>query len=163
MNKDMAINKLDFWDTNYYNHPPLTDEMVEAAEKLLNVKLPRLLIELLKIQNGGYTKGFAFPMKQKTSWTENHVPLSEMFGIVTDKKIETSQNILDSACMTREWGLPDRQVLLTGDGHWWITLDYRNWENPTVRWIDLECDEDTHVADSFDDFIKGLVPEDEFA
>jgi hypothetical protein len=41
--------------------------MVEFAEKGLNVKLPELLIELLKIQNGGYTQGFAFPTTQKTT------------------------------------------------------------------------------------------------
>ncbi len=50
----MTINKTDFWDNNYYNHPPLTDEMVTTAETLLKVKLPALFIDLLKIQNGGY-------------------------------------------------------------------------------------------------------------
>jgi hypothetical protein len=145
---------------NYYNHPPLTDDMVVFTEKTLNLKLPTTLIELLKIQNGGYTKGFAFPMTQKTSWSDNHVPLTELFGIVTDKSIETAQNILDTQFITKEWGLPDRQVLLCGDGHWWITLDYRKGDKPTVRWIDIECEQDVHIADDFDDFINGLVSED---
>jgi len=159
----MAINKADFWEDNYYNHPPLTDDMVTTAETLLKVKLPTLLIDLLKIQNGGYTKGFAYPMTVKTTWAENHVPLSELFGIVTDQTIETGQNILDTAYMIEEWGLPDNQVLLNGDGHWWITLDYRQGEIPTVRWIDAECDQDIHIADNFEDFINGLVTEDTFA
>ncbi|MBX2901593.1 MAG: SMI1/KNR4 family protein [Cyclobacteriaceae bacterium] len=159
----MAINKADFWDDNYYNHPPLTDDMVTTAETLLKVKLPTLLIDLLKIQNGGYTKGFAYPMTVKTTWAENHVPLSELFGIVTDQTIETGQNILDTAYMIEEWGLPDKQVLLNGDGHWWITLDYRQGEIPTVRWIDVECNQDIHIADNFEDFINGLVTEDTFA
>jgi hypothetical protein len=155
----MSINKSEFWDSNEYNHP-LTEDMVNFAEEMLNVKLPNLLIELLKIQNGGYTRGFVFPMTKKTTWAENHVPLSELFGIVTDENTETSQNILDSQYMIDEWGLPEKQVLLAGDGHWWITLDYRKGDIPTVRWIDVECDEDIHVADSFDDFINGLVSED---
>jgi hypothetical protein len=159
----MPIDIENFWDDNYYNHPNLTDEMVRFTENSLKVKLPSRLIELLKKQNGGYTKGFAFPMNQKTTWADNHIPLSELFGIVTDKAIETSQNILDTNYMTEEWGLPQKQVLLTGDGHWWITLDYRGGNNPTVRWIDVECNEDIHVADSFDDFIDGLVSEDEYA
>ncbi|MDE3145437.1 MAG: SMI1/KNR4 family protein [Bacteroidota bacterium] len=159
----MAINKTNFWNTDYYNHPPLTDEMIVIAENSLGVKLPILLIELLKIQNGGYTKGFAFPMTQKTTWANNHILLSEMFGIVIDKTVKTSQNILDTEYMIREWGLPEKQVLLSGDGHWWITLDYRNGEIPTVRWLDLECEEDIHVADSFDNFINELVSEDEYA
>lgn len=159
----MAIDKNEFWDENYYNHPPLTDDMVSTAEKMLSVKLPSLLIELLKVQNGGYTKGFAFPMAEKTTWAENHVPLSDLFGIVTDESIETAQNILDSHYMTEEWGLPEKQVLLTGDGHWWITLNYRKSSTPSVSWIDVECGEDVHVANSFEDFINGLVAEDAFA
>ena len=159
----MSIDKNDFWDDNYYNHPPLTDKMIKNAESALKVQLPKLLIELLKIQNGGYTKGFVFPMNQRTTWSESHVPLSEMFGIVPDKSIETGQNILNTEYMTNEWDLPKKQVLLSGDGHWWITLDYRKSEIPSVRWIDLECNEDIHIADSFEDFIDGLVSEDKFA
>ncbi len=159
----MTHNNADFWDDNHYDHPTLTNEMVVEAETLLNVKLPKLLIDLLKIQNGGYTKGFAYPMTVKTSWAENHVPLSELYGIVTDPTIDSGQNILDTAYMTSEWGLPDKQVLLTGDGHWWITLDYRNGEIPTIRWIDVECNQDIHIANSFDDFINGLVNEDVFS
>src|ERR1044072_4238802 len=99
----MTVNKADFWASNYYQHPPLTDQMVATAEAMLNVKLPMLFIDLLKIQNGGYTKGFAYPMNMKTTWAESHVPLSELFGIVTDPAIKTAQNILDSAYMTNEW------------------------------------------------------------
>jgi hypothetical protein len=137
--------------------------MIVFAEKQLKVKLPNLLIDLLKIQNGGYTKGFSFPMTEKTTWSENHIPLSDLFGIVIDKSIQTAQNILDSDYMTEEWGLPKKQILLTGDGHWWITLDYRIGDIPIVRWIDVECNQDIHVANTFDDFINGLVTEDTFA
>lgn len=159
----MGIDKNHFWDSNHYNHPALSDEMVTFAEVELGVKLPMTLIELLKIQNGGYTKGFAFPTTQKTTWAENHVPLSELFGIVLDKNIETAQNILDTDYMTKEWGLPEKQVLLTGDGHWWITLDYRANDIPCVKWIDVESNEEAKIADDFDEFINGLVSKDTFA
>ena len=53
----MTINiKKNFWDENYYNHPMLEDYMITQAEKILKVTLPESLIDLLKIQNGGYTK-----------------------------------------------------------------------------------------------------------
>lgn len=159
----MGINKNEFWDSNYYNHPPLTDEVIKLAEQKLGVNLPSRLIELLKIQNGGYTKGFAFPMTQKTTWSDNHVPLSELFGIVMDKDVNTAQNIMDSGYMTEEWGLPEKQVLLNGDGHWWITLDYRTGDNPSVKWIDVECEEEVSIADTFDEFIDGLVSDETFA
>jgi hypothetical protein len=159
----MGINKKEFWDSNYYNHPPLTDQMVVTPETELGVKLPKTLIELLRIQNGGHTKGFAYPMTQKTTWAEKHVPLSDLFGIVLDKNIETAQNILDTDYMTKEWGLPEKQVLLTGDGHWWITLDYRDNATPCVKWIDVECNEEIKIADDFDQFINGLVSDETFA
>lgn len=131
--------------------------MILEAENSLNVKLPSLLIELLQIQNGGYTKGFVFPMKQATSWASDHVPLDASSGIITDPSHRTAQNILDTEYMTTEWDLPANQVLLAGDGHWWITLDYRNGSEPKVRWLDVDSDEDIEIAANFDDFINGLI------
>ncbi|EAR10184.1 SMI1/KNR4 family protein [Reinekea blandensis] len=151
-----------FWGENFYNHPELTDEMLEVAEKKLGVKLPAEYVELLKQQNGGYTTNFVFPTDQENSWAEDHVPLNELFGIVTDEAVETAQNILDTEYMTEEWGLPERQVLLSGAGHWWITLDYRNGGEPTVRWLDVESDETFELASSFKAFMSRLVAESEF-
>ncbi|MBS1523167.1 MAG: SMI1/KNR4 family protein [Bacteroidetes bacterium] len=158
----MGIAITEFWGNNYYKHPPLTDEMIQFVEESLDVKLPESLIALLKMQNGGYTRRFVFPMTKRTSWSANHVPFDSLSGIVTDPSIRTAQNILDTEYMTNEWNLPERQVLLAGDGHWWITLDYRNGANPTVHWIDVECEEDIELAESFDDFFNKLVPESEF-
>jgi hypothetical protein len=158
----MAIDPHKFWDSNYYNHPPLTEKMVEVAESALGVKLPVEYLELLWVQNGGYTKGFCFPMKQKTTWADDHVPLSELAGIVTNPAIVTVQNILQTVEMTKEWGVPPKQVLLAGDGHWWITLDYRNSETPSGAWIDVECEEDIQVAPTFAEFISGLRPDEDF-
>lgn len=156
-------DKSDFWDLNYYNHPPLTKDMVDLAEKLLNIKLPQLFIELLKVQNGGFTKGFAFPLEHKTEWAEGYIPLHELFGIVTNEYVWTAQNILDSVSMAMEWGLPGKQVLLAvADGPRYITLDYRSSDDPSVRWIDLNSNEDVRIADSFDAFFYGLITADKF-
>jgi len=153
----MSISIDEFWGSNYYKHPPLTEKMISDAENQLGIKLPLELISLLKLQNGGYTKGLAFPMFQETSWSENHIPLRDLNGIVADKAIETAQNILDTAYMTEEWELPEKQVLLSGDGHYWITLDYRKGDIPSVAWIDVESDEDIQIAKSFQEFYNGLV------
>jgi hypothetical protein len=158
----MTIAANQFWGSNYYNHPPLTDEMLIVAEKELGVKLPTEYLALLRAQNGGYTQGFGFPMTQ-TAWAKDHIPLHDMAGIVTDPKIRTAQNILDTAYLTKEWGLPSRQVLLSGEGHWWITLDYRKGDIPSVAWIDVECDQDLQVARSFTEFLHGLRPGSEFS
>lgn len=157
------ISPANFWDENYYKHPPLTDEMIALAERELNVKLPAEYIALLRIQNGGYTLGFGHPMSNPTTWAEDHVPLNELAGIDPDIENEKMmQNVLWTAYMTAEWDLPPRQVLLAGDGHWWITLDYRNGDTPTVAWIDVDCNEDFQIAPSFASFLAGLRPKSEF-
>jgi hypothetical protein len=61
--------------------------------------------------------------------------------------------------MTKEWGLPPKQVLLSCEGHFWITLDYRNGRMPSIAWIDVECGEDIQIAASFEVFLSGLVPD----
>ncbi|WP_164964057.1 SMI1/KNR4 family protein [Rubrivivax sp. JA1026] len=154
----MAIPTASFWGTNYYGHPPLTDNMLRRAEEVLQVKLPKALISLLRIQNGGYTNGFAHPMPARTSWAADHVPLDELFGVVTDESVQTAQNILSTAYMTKEWDLPPKQVLLSGNGHWWITLDYRRGPAPSVAWMDVDCGEDVQISPSFSEFMNGLVP-----
>ena len=65
--------------------------------------------------------------------------------------------------MTREWGLPPRQVLLTGDGHWWISLDYRAGDVPSVAWLAIDHGQDIQVAPSFAAFLDGLLPDSAFA
>lgn len=155
----MTIDPNQFWGSNYYNHPSLTDEMIQFAEQSLGLKLPPEYLDLLRIQNGGYTQGFGFPMIQRTTWADDHVPLHDLAGIVTDQNITTVQNVFATLEMTEEWGLPPQQVLLSGDGHWWITLDYRNGEIPSVAWIDVECDEDIQVAATFAAFLDGLRPD----
>ncbi len=154
----MTVNPGEFWRSNHYNHPALTDKMVADAELQLGVKLPDEYIALLYIQNGGYTHRFGFPTSHRTLWAEDHVPLHELFGIVTDPSHRTAQNILDTAYMTREWDLPPRQVLLAGNGHWWITLDYRNGEVSSVAWLAIDSGQDFQLAPSFGAFLNGLLP-----
>lgn len=151
-----------FWASNYYEHPPLTEEAVLVAESLLGVQLPRELIALLRIQNGGYTQGFAHPMSQPTTWAKDHVPLEDLAGILPQDH-SSPMNLVRTPEVTIEWGLPPKQVLLSGDGHYWITLDYRNGPSPAVAWIDVECGEDLRIAPSFAAFLEGLVPASHFS
>jgi hypothetical protein len=83
-----------------------------------------------------------------------------MFGIGA-----TGEGVLQSAELLREWNMPDALVLLTGDGHWWIALDYRRSGPsgpPSVVWYDNEVGEDIQLAADFRTFIEGLRSEDEF-
>jgi hypothetical protein len=132
--------------------------MVVLAEPELGIKLPVEYITLLRIQNGGYTQGFGYPMTQWTKPGGHYVPLIDLAGIVSDPAIRTAQNILDTAYLTEEWGLPPGQVILSGEGHWWITLDYRNGKIPSVTFLDLDFGQDIQVAPSFPAFLEGLQP-----
>ena len=158
----MAFDLTQFWGTDYYKNPKLTDSVVAEAEKRLGVILPLEFIALLRLQNGGYTKGFGYPMTQRTSWADNHVPLDELNGIGNPETPLTGHNILSRDYLTQEWGLPPNQVLLAGDGHWWLTLDYRKSPLPSVSWLDVELGEDIPVASSFAAFLEGLRPSAEF-
>ena len=147
-----------FWGTDYDLNPPLTEDALHHAEQFLGVEFPRDLVALWEVQNGGYTQGFVFPTRQRTSWAEDHVPLNELFGIGSPAVPSGIHNVLNAKYMIVEWGLPSNQVLLAGDGHWWITLDYRNNAEPRVTWFDVEVGEDIELASSFRQFLSGLLP-----
>ncbi|MDX9971586.1 MAG: SMI1/KNR4 family protein [FCB group bacterium] len=151
-----------FWGSNYYDHPPLTDEMVRMAEERLRVRLPEEYLALLRIQNGGYTRGFVYPTSQPTTWASDHVPLDDLAGIVHTSLHYTPLNVLSTEYLTEEWGLPPHLVLLSGDGHWWIALDYRKGPVPSVAWLDTEREQDLQIAPNFAVFLNGLLPQSSF-
>jgi hypothetical protein len=73
-----------------------------------------------------------------------HVPFESMMGIGT-----ADMSILDSPELDLEWDMPSEPVLLTGDGHCWIALDYRRSGpagEPSVVWFDNEVGEDLELA-----------------
>ena len=143
------------WDSEatYNKLKSLTDEMIIEAEKELGVKLPLSYIEICKMQNGGCLIYNAYPTSVPNGWAEDHVGVEDLMGI-------GERGILQSEYYIEEWELPEDIVLLCGDGHWWIAMDYRNTkENPPIIYIDLEWDDDIFVlelASNFDDFVNGL-------
>ncbi|WP_406432704.1 SMI1/KNR4 family protein [Streptomyces sp. NBC_01589] len=96
-----------FWmdSTSYGVQPPLTDEIIREAERLLDVTLPASLVDLLRAQNGGLVADgrSAFPTDRPTSWSEDHVPFDTLMGI---GRREPMTSLLDSPYLVAEWGLP---------------------------------------------------------
>ncbi|MEK4324257.1 SMI1/KNR4 family protein [Bacillus sp. FSL K6-3221] len=143
-----------FWeidDEGYYTLKKITAEEVAKAEKKLGVTLPDTYKKLILEQNGGYTIHNAFPTTHSNSWAEDHIQFNHLLGIAED------EGIMDSAYLIKEWELPEGLVLINGDGHTWVAMDYRKTkENPSIHYFDVEMEEDFKLADSFDEFIEGL-------
>jgi len=75
-------------------------------------------------------------------------------GIVLDPDNESPMNLVRTPEMSRRVGTAARPSL-SGDGHFWITLDYRRGPIPSVAGIDIEIGEDLQVAPSFSAFLEG--------
>ncbi|WP_324656030.1 SMI1/KNR4 family protein [Bacillus cereus] len=142
-------------DDDYLKLAPINDELIKKAEEVLNVKLPESYITLLKEQNGGTLRLDVHPTSKPNSWADDHVNVSGLYGISFD---ENESSILESRYLIREWEMPENIILLSGDGHTWIALDYRNVaENPPVIFIDNEFEEIIELAPNFERFLQNLT------
>ncbi|MFL0450842.1 SMI1/KNR4 family protein [Bacillus altitudinis] len=142
-----------FWDTDRESEETfkkINEKGIAKAEKKLGVILPDTYKKLILEQNGGYTLHNAFPTDQPNGWAEDHVSFDHLRGIAK------GEGIMDSDYLIEEWELPEGLVLICGDGHTWIALDYRKTkEHPPVHYFDLEYETDFKLADSFDELIAG--------
>ena len=143
-----------FWEIDeegYYTLKKINEAEIAKAEKKLGVTLPDTYKKLILEQNGGNTIHNAFPTTHSNSWAEDHIQFNHLLGIAED------EGIMDSAYLIKEWELPEGLVLINGDGHTWVAMDYRKTkENPAIHYFDVEMEEDFKLADSFDEFIQGL-------
>lgn len=143
-----------FWTNDSddpYTLKKISEKDILKTEKKLGVKLPQEYKKLVLEQNGGYLICNAFPTDRPTSWAEDHIQFDHLLGI--GKK----EGILESDYLIKEWELPKDIILISGDGHSWVALDYRNTtENPPVHFFDLEMEKDFKLADSFNEFISKL-------
>ncbi|MED3549206.1 SMI1/KNR4 family protein [Cytobacillus praedii] len=163
----------DFWEDNeyaresYQSDPP-TDELIVSIEKELGYKLPSSYIHLMKHQNGGVPKNTSFPTQEPTSWAEDHIAITGIMGIGREKSYSLCGD-LGSLFMIEEWGYPDIGVVICdcpSAGHDVVMLDYRACGKdgePEVVHVDQEDDyEITFLANNFEEFIKGLVSEEQY-
>ena len=159
-----------FWDDNWYalkeyvSEPP-SDELIASVEEELGYKLPAAYIWLMKQHNGGIPVNTCYPCDEPTCWAEDHVAITGIFGIGREK-IYSLCGELGSQFMIDEWEYPAIGVAICdcpSAGHDMIFLDYRACGpqgEPAVVHVDQENDyKITHLADSFEEFIRGLEHE----
>ena len=159
-----------FWDDNWYalkeyiSDPP-SDELIASVEEELGYKLPAAYIWLMKQHNGGIPVNTCYPCGEPTCWAEDHVAITGIFGIGREKSCSLCGE-LGSQFMIDEWEYPAIGVAICdcpSAGHDMIFLDYRACGpqgEPAVVHVDQENDyKITHLADSFEEFIRGLEHE----
>ncbi|WP_238011891.1 SMI1/KNR4 family protein [Dactylosporangium sp. AC04546] len=151
-----------FWhpEIEHLRLPPLTDELVIDAERNLGVALPLDLLHLLWTQNGGVIADAwdACPA-DTTFYADDHVPFEHLYGIAPAGQAGTI-TLLDTPYLVQEWDLPSPVVLLSGQGHYWLALDYRDCGpegNPPVVWIDNEMKHELSLAPNFRTFVERLT------
>ena len=162
-----------FWDDNEYALKEYvsglpSDELIASVEEELGYKLPAAYIWLMKQHNGGIPVNNCYPTDEPTSWAEDHVAITGILGIGREKSCSLCGE-LGSQFMIDEWGYPAIGVAICdcpSAGHDMIFLDYRACGpqgEPAVVHVDQENDyKITHLADSFEEFIRGLEPESAF-
>lgn len=159
-----------FWDDNWYalkeyvSEPP-SDELIASVEEELGYKLPAAYIWLMKQHNGGIPVNTCYPCDEPTCWADDHVAITGIFGIGREKSCSLCGE-LGSQFMIDEWEYPAIGVAICdcpSAGHDMIFLDYRACGpqgDPAVVHVDQENDyKITHLADSFEEFIRGLEHE----
>lgn len=158
-----------FWDDSEYAQEYVSDppsaKLIAGVEKELGYKLPASYICLMKQHNGGIPFKTCFPTNKATSWAKDHVAITGIFGI-GKKKAYSLCGERGSEFWIDMWDYPAIGVAICdcpSAGHHMIFLDYRDCGpqgEPKVVHVDQTYDfEITHLADSFEEFILGLVEE----
>ena len=130
-----------------YELEELTEDIIIKAERSLNIILPDFYVELMRIQNGGRL------FKNSIEIAKKILIVDHLLGIGSRK----NEGILITPYMVKEWGLPNDIVLISGDGHSWFFLEYRQKkEDPCVSFLDTEENIAIIVASNFKEFIDKL-------
>ncbi|MCI2256201.1 SMI1/KNR4 family protein [Domibacillus sp. PGB-M46] len=147
---------MDFYtDKNFWKEglEPVAEIAINKAEQELSVTLPKSYLDLLREHNGGELEYPYFFIKDEKERTAMH----SMNGIDPE-----GFSVLSSPSVINKLGLPDNLILLNGDYHSWIALDYRNNDIPSVAYFYEDYSEEEmqwgsiEIAPSFDIFLSKL-------
>jgi len=166
-------NLNDFWSNSEYSRENYvekypTDEIIRSVENYLGYKLPASYVAMMKHQNGGMPRFTCFPTSSPTSWAEDHIAITGIFGIGTTKAYSIAGE-MGGKFMHNEWGYPDYGIYICdcpSAGHDMILLDYRkngSQGEPQVVHVDQEEDyRITFLAETFEAFVDGLVVDEDY-
>ncbi|MCO6044421.1 SMI1/KNR4 family protein [Aeoliella sp. ICT_H6.2] len=125
-----------------YVQTPLTEALIRQTESQLGHTLPQLFLDILRVQNGGPIR-FSIP----DSVGDQIAGIGPSYPSITDDTFRDHQEYVDYPL--------DGLIPFDGDGHWYHCLDYREGSaEPAVSYIDVECNSQGRIADSFSDFLQ---------
>ena len=127
-----------------YVQMSLTDDALLAAEKQLGHELPIEFVEILKVQNGGPIR-----FKLPDSVGDTIAGIGSKFPSLLAQDLADAQEYVSFPL--------NHLIAFDGDGHWYHCLDYRDGNQyPCVSYIDVECDSQHRVANSFAEFMGAM-------
>jgi len=133
------------------------EERIAMFEAEYGVKLPPEYLPYVATKGKGVVKLPACENEMTEFYFgEGFYSFAQLVGIEPDPY---GSSLFDSASLCEEWGLPEKLILIEGDGHTWLALDYRASDSyPQV--IVIESDEGHHllVANSFQEFVQSILP-----
>ncbi len=141
-----------YFDLNAEDPPPVLDPAELARlEGVLGVRLPAALVELLNVRNGGELRLSRFRHPAGGSYS-----IHDLAGVAGGRG--GAGDLFRVPYLRGEWGVPEWAVMLSGDGHTWIALDYRVSEEPPVVYLEEGRDgfDVVELAPSFAAFLDGL-------
>lgn len=163
----------DFWeDSEYsrreYEDDPLTAEKIATVEMALGYRLPATYIALSQLQNGGMVRKDCHRTSTRTSWAEDHIAITGILAIGNSKPCALLGSFGSDFWVT-EWGYPPIGIYFAdcpSAGHDMVCLDYRvcgPTGEPSIVHVDQKRDYAiTHIADTFESFIRGLESSENF-
>jgi hypothetical protein len=160
--REVVRDSRHYFDLNAEDRGPALDESeLRRLEEVLGVRLPEALVEMLRIRNGGWMRYSAFPMSRRARDGTRVASFYELMGVDSD-----GCGLFQIPYLRNEWGIPEWAVMLCGDGHAWIALDYRRGDDPAVVWLAPADEEDAppeiiDLAPTFQTFLDGLQIDDD--
>ncbi|KAB7673140.1 SMI1/KNR4 family protein [Bacillus sp. B1-b2] len=134
-----------------YTLNKLTSKEIDLAENHFKVKLPKAYIDLLKKKNGGYLLYNTLPISLNRWEDDNFILIDHLLGI------NKNEGIMETDYFVKEWEIKRKNIiLLSGDGHEWLALDYNSSEEPKIIFIRTDEDLVIPLYDSFEKMLENL-------
>ncbi len=163
-----------FWEDSqyaaeHYVEESPSDATIANVESQLGYKLPNSFVELARTQNGGCPNNTSCRTNTPTSWAADHVAITGIYAIGKSAHYSLCGS-MNTRFWVEEWGYPPIGIYFAdcpSAGHDMIALDYRECGNdgePCVVHVDQACGyKITKLADTFEEFIRKLEPDANFA